>query len=44
MTSYEIIVAKRDGKELTQQQIEFIVDGLTTGNIPDYQAHLAVSR
>ncbi len=37
MTPYEIIVAKRDGKENTRQQIEFLIDGVTAGSIPDYQ-------
>jgi pyrimidine-nucleoside phosphorylase len=34
----DIIAKKRDGKELTTQEIAFFVDGYTQGNIPDYQA------
>lgn len=37
MTPYEIIAAKRDCKELSRQEIEFIIDGVTKGTIPDYQ-------
>ena len=33
----EIIRAKRDGKELTQEQIQFFVDGITDGNFNDAQ-------
>lgn len=37
MTAYQIILKKRSGKELTKQEIEFIVAGYTKGIIPDYQ-------
>lgn len=37
MDMYEIIQTKRDGKELSQQQIEFFVKGSSSGDIPDYQ-------
>ena len=37
MNMHEIIQTKRDGKELSKQQIEFFVKGSTTGDIPDYQ-------
>lgn len=37
MTVYDIISCKRDGQELTQQQIEFLIRGLTRNEIPDYQ-------
>lgn len=33
----DIIEAKRDGKELTTEQIEWFVRGVTAGDIPDYQ-------
>ncbi|MDX1687553.1 MAG: thymidine phosphorylase [Candidatus Promineifilaceae bacterium] len=33
----DIIEAKRDGEELTAEQIEWFVQGVTTGEIPDYQ-------
>lgn len=38
MRMYDIIVKKRDGGELTKQEIEFFVEGYTKGDIPDYQA------
>ena len=37
MRVYDIIAKKRDGKELTQQEIEVMVLGYTGGTIPDYQ-------
>ncbi len=37
MTAYEIIAKKRDGKELTDDEIRFMIDGYTRGAIPDYQ-------
>lgn len=37
MRMYDIIAEKRDGKILTQQQIEFAINGFTKGEIPDYQ-------
>lgn len=38
MQMKEIIRAKRDGHELTREQIEFWVKGVTDGSIPDYQS------
>jgi pyrimidine-nucleoside phosphorylase len=38
MRAVDIIVKKRDGGELTRDEIEFFVQGLTRGEIPDYQA------
>ncbi|UOR12398.1 pyrimidine-nucleoside phosphorylase [Halobacillus amylolyticus] len=38
MRMYDIIVKKRDGGELTKQEIEFFIEGYTNGDIPDYQA------
>jgi pyrimidine-nucleoside phosphorylase len=35
---YDIIVDKRNGRELTQEQICWVVKGYTDGSIPDYQA------
>lgn len=37
MRMYDIIVDKRNGKELTQEQIAWAVAGYTGGSIPDYQ-------
>ncbi|WP_426392927.1 pyrimidine-nucleoside phosphorylase [Mammaliicoccus sciuri] len=38
MRMVDVIAKKRDGKELTKEEIEFFVKGYTTGDIPDYQA------
>ncbi|MCJ1784606.1 pyrimidine-nucleoside phosphorylase [Mammaliicoccus sciuri] len=38
MRMVDVIVKKRDGKELTKEEIEFFVKGYTSGDIPDYQA------
>lgn len=38
MRMYDIIENKRNGKELTQEEIEFFIKGYTNGSIPDYQA------
>lgn len=38
MRMVDLIAKKRDGKELTKEEIEFFVKGYTTGDIPDYQA------
>ncbi len=38
MRAIDIIVAKRDGRELTREEIEFFIRGFTLGEIPDYQA------
>jgi pyrimidine-nucleoside phosphorylase len=37
MNVYELVKAKRDGRELTREEIEFLVSGFTRGAIPDYQ-------
>jgi pyrimidine-nucleoside phosphorylase len=37
MRAVDIIIKKRDKKELTSQEIGFFVQGFTSGNIPDYQ-------
>lgn len=38
MRAVDIIIKKRDKKELTHEEIRFFVRGLSTGRIPDYQA------
>lgn len=37
MRAVDVIIKKRDKQELTRDEIEFFVDGLTRGEIPDYQ-------
>jgi len=38
MHAIDVISHKRDGGELSQEEIEFFVQGYTRGDIPDYQA------
>jgi pyrimidine-nucleoside phosphorylase len=38
MRAVDIIIKKRDGLELTKDEITFFVKGYTSGEIPDYQA------
>ncbi len=38
MRAVDIITKKRDGAELTREEIAFFVNGFTQGEIPDYQA------
>src|SRR5271169_5848833 len=37
MRTVDLIHRKRDGEELSGEEIAFLVDGYTSGNIPDYQ-------
>jgi pyrimidine-nucleoside phosphorylase len=37
MRAVDLIVAKRDGAELSDQELEFIVNGVATDTIPEYQ-------
>lgn len=37
MRMYDLIMKKRNGKELSKDEIEYMVDGYTKGEIPDYQ-------
>jgi len=38
MRMYDIIEKKRDGHELSVDEIKYFIDGYCLGNIPDYQA------
>ncbi len=38
MRAVDLIIKKRDGLELTEEEIKFFVNGFTRGEIPDYQA------
>lgn len=38
MRMYDVIKKKRDGETLTQEEIQFFIEGYTKGEIPDYQA------
>src|SRR3954454_21545731 len=38
MRTVDLIHRKRDGEELSAEEIAYVVDGYTTGTIPDYQA------
>jgi len=35
---YEILRAKRDGRELANAEIAFLIQGVVSGEVPDYQA------
>jgi pyrimidine-nucleoside phosphorylase len=37
MRAVDIIIKKRDRQELSQEEIQFFIEGLTSGDIPDYQ-------
>ena len=37
MRMYDVILKKREGGELTPEEIRFVVEGYTKGEIPDYQ-------
>ncbi|GAA2966914.1 hypothetical protein C5L28_002668 [Lentilactobacillus parakefiri] len=37
MRMVDVIHTKRAGKRLTDEQIQFFVDGVASGQIPDYQ-------
>jgi len=38
MRAVDIIARKRDGEELSSEELKFFVEGFTRGDIPDYQA------
>ncbi|MEL5865316.1 pyrimidine-nucleoside phosphorylase [Clostridium cochlearium] len=37
MRMYDLILKKRNGEQLTKEEIDFLVEDYTKGNIPDYQ-------
>ncbi|HHW67886.1 MAG: pyrimidine-nucleoside phosphorylase [Epulopiscium sp.] len=37
MRMYDLILKKRNGEELTKEEIDFIISGYVQGEIPDYQ-------
>ena len=37
MRTVDLIHRKREGEELSAEEIQFLVDGYTRGEIPDYQ-------
>ena len=37
MRALDLIVKKRNGEELTQEEIRFLIEGYVAGDIPDYQ-------
>ena len=38
MRAVDVIIKKRDGLELSREEIAFFIHGYTRGDIPDYQA------
>lgn len=38
MRAVDVIIKKRNGEELTKEEIDFFIEGYTRGDIPDYQA------
>ena len=37
MYALDIILRKRNGIKLTREEIEYLINGYTAGDIPDYQ-------
>ena len=37
MRTYDLIMKKRDGHEMTPEEIRYLVDGFVDGTVPDYQ-------
>lgn len=37
MRIYDIIAAKRDNRELSEEEIKFLINGYVNGEVPDYQ-------
>lgn len=38
MRMYDLILKKRNGKELSKEEINYFIENYTKGNVPDYQA------
>ena len=38
MKAVDVIIKKREGMELSREEIDFFINGITRGSIPDYQA------
>ena len=38
MRMVDLIIKKRDGHELTDEEIKFWIDGYVKGEVPDYQS------
>ena len=37
MRAYDCIAKKRDGEELTEEEIRYLISSYVSGKIPDYQ-------
>ena len=37
MRMYDLIMKKRNGESLSKEEIQYMVEGFTKGDIPDYQ-------
>src|SRR5947209_1260265 len=37
MRAVDLITAKRDGRELTSEELSWLIQGMTSGQVPDYQ-------
>ena len=37
MRMVDLIIKKQEGKELTKEEIRFLIEGYTNGSVPDYQ-------
>ena len=44
MRMYDLIMKKRNGGVLSDEEIRFMVKGFTAGEIPDYQMSLFIFR
>jgi len=44
MRAVEVILRKREGHELSREEIRFFIDGYARSEIPDYQAAALAMR